>query len=150
MDRSIAARNLMQRSDLVCVSTIHPDGFPEARMLFNLVKLRAAAVESGPAKLPSFGNWLGTNTSSRKVAQLHHDPRLCLYYSDAATFEGLCLQGTVEDVRDPAIRQAIWTDAWEMYYPGGREGGDFTLLRFQPLKGRYYQGLQVTDLDLGA
>ena len=56
----------------------------------------------------------------------------------------------MEDVRDPAIRQAIWTDAWEMYYPGGREGGDFTLLRFQPLKGRYYQGLQVTDLDLGA
>lgn len=151
MSRQDAALALSQRSEFVTVSTVQEDGFPEARVLFNLLKHRAEALEAGPAKLDqAFASWLGTNTSSRKVAQLRRDPRLCLYYFDAMTFEGLCLQGTVEEFFDPAIRAALWTPAWDRYYPGGREGGDFTLMRFTPLRGRYYHGLQVSEVELGA
>jgi len=143
-----AARSLMLRSDFVCLSTLEADGFPDTRLVFNLLKMRADVLGSGPAMLPeAFGNWLGTNTSSRKMAQLRKDSRLCLYFSDTATFEGLSLQGTAEEVFDPAIREVIWMNGWEMYYPGGREGGDFSLLRFHPLRGRYYHGLQVLDFD---
>ena len=41
-------------------------------------------------------------------------------------------------------------DEWAMFYPGGRDGGDFTLLRFNPLSGRYYHGLKVEEFDASA
>lgn len=148
MDTSFlpAALALVRRSDFVFVSTL--DGHPDTRVLFNLMRLRAEAVASGPAVLGnSFAAWLATNTSSRKVGQIRQDPRVCLYYADTAAFEGLSLQGELEEVFDASIREAIWTEAWTMYYPGGCEGGDFTLLRFRPTRGRYYHGLRVVEFD---
>lgn len=144
-----SATALARRSDFVFVSTFHgANGFPDIRIMFNLLKLRASALERGPAVLPKpFASWLGTNTSSQKVGHVRKDPRICLYYADTATFEGLALQGTVSEVLDPGVRAALWTDAWEMYYPGGRDGGDFTVLQFHPEHGRYYHNLNVVDFD---
>lgn len=139
-----AALSLTRRSDFVHLSTLRVDGFPDTRVLFNLLKLRAQAI---PDRGVTFTTWLGTNTSSQKVTQIRRDPRACLYYVDTAGFEGLSLQGTLEEVLDPAIRATIWTDDWNMYYPGGLKGGDFALLRFHPVHGRYYQGLRVVEFD---
>jgi len=150
-ETSLAASALILRSDFVFVSTLDgAEGFPETRVMFNLIKLRQEALSQPPASLPTpFDSWLGTNTSSQKVRQLRQDPRVCLYYADTATFEGLSLQGTVAEVLDPETRAALWMDGWETYYPGGRDGGDFSLFRFSPLRGRYYHGLQVTALEAG-
>jgi general stress protein 26 len=144
-----ACLDLIQRSDFVFVSTLNDgNGFPDTRVMFNLLKLRSGAVKEGPARLEKpFASWLGTNTSSQKVRHMRKDPRICLYYTDTGSFEGLTLQGQVTEVTDPSIRKAIWMDGWEMYYPGGMDGGDFTLLRFNPEHGRYYHGLKVTDFD---
>lgn len=145
-DGIASARSLVRRSDVVFVSTL--DGHPDTRVLFNLSKLRSEALVAGAAALDApFACWLGTNTSSRKVEQVRKDPRVCLYYADTTTFEGLGLQGRVVEVFDPSIRAAIWMDAWDVYYPGGREGGDFTLLRFTPERGHYYHGLKVVAFD---
>lgn len=151
MDAEIlaAASALVHRSDFVFLSTL--DGHPEIRVLFNLMKLRAEAVASGPAALGNpFAAWLATNTSSHKMGQIRRDPRACLYYADTAAFEGLSLQGELEEVLDAEIRRTLWTDAWTMYYPGGLDGGDFTLLRFRPAGGRYYHGLRVVAFDASA
>ena len=143
------AAGLAHRAEFVFVSTLQEEeGFPDCRVMFNLLKLRAEVLTDGPAALDSpFASWLGTNTSSLKVQQMRKNPRVSLYYADTAMFEGLSLQGTVEEVQDRAIRAALWMAAWEMFYPGGRDGGDFSLLRFTPLRGRYYYGLQVLAFD---
>ena len=140
---------LTRRSDFVFVSTLHDgNGFPDTRVMFNLLKLRPGILEEGPAALDKpFASWLGTNTSSQKVRHIRKDPRVCLYYADTSTFEGLTIHGTVAEVLDSAIRKAIWMDSWEMYYPGGLEGGDFTVLHFSPERGRYYHGLKVSEFD---
>jgi hypothetical protein len=75
MSRRDAALALIQRSDFVTIATVQEDGFPESRLLFNLLKLRAEVLGSGPAKLDQpFGNWLGTNTSSHRACRTtsHH------------------------------------------------------------------------------
>jgi general stress protein 26 len=146
-----AALDLARRSGFVFVSTLQNDGFPDTRVMFNLLKLRAGILTGGPAALDSpFESWLGTNTSSQKVQQIRKDPRVCLYYADTDAFEGLTLQGTVEEIQDRGIKQAIWMDGWEMYYPGGLDGGDFTVLRFKPERGRYYHGLKVMEFNASA
>jgi general stress protein 26 len=151
-DKATAIRSaleLTRRVRFVNLATLDEDGFPETRTLFNLRKTRAKALSAGPAALPeaSFGAYLGTNASSRKNAQIRKDPRVCLYYSDNASFQGLSLRGRLEEVSDPAVRKSIYTASWDMYYPGGRDGGDFCLLRFVPERGRYYHGLSVTAFD---
>lgn len=137
---------LTLREDFVYVTTVDSTGFPETRVMFNLLKQRASAVASGPARVPAeFASWLGTNTSSRKVVHVRRDDRVCLYYSDNAAYEGCMVRGRVSEVDDSAIRSAIWVPEWDMYYHDGIDGGDFTLLRFTPELFRYYHGLAVHE-----
>ncbi len=143
-----AAFALSRRARFVYVTTNGAGGYPSTRMMFNLLKFREPAVARGAARIPDgFSTWLGTNTSSRKVAEARHDPRVCLYYSDTKRYEALTLTGRVEEVHDRAIRHALWTRNWEIYYKGGVEGGDFTVFRFLPERGRYYHALRVVDFD---
>jgi general stress protein 26 len=137
---------LTQRSKFVYVSSLDEKDFPETRVMFNLRKTCAKALSSGAAALSGdFETFLGTNSSSRKVAQFRVDPKICLYYSDNKAFQGLSLRGTLDEVEELAIKKAVWKPGWEMYYPGGLEGGDFSLLRFTPLLARYYHGLKVVE-----
>ena len=143
-----AAFSLARRARFVYVSTNGPSGFPETRVMYNLLKHRSRAIAKGPAALArGFGSWLGTNTSSAKNKQLRKDPRACLYFADTKTFEGLSVTGRLEEVQDDAIRGAVYTRSWDVYYAGGKDGGDFTLYRFVPQTGRYYHGLHVSEFD---
>ena len=142
------ALDLTLREKFVYVTTLDETGFPETRVMFNLLKTRGKALSTGPAKVPSdFASYLGTNTSSRKISQIRKDNRVCLYYSDNKGFYGCMVRGRVSEVTDPAIRKAIWTPSWDMYYPGGIDGGDFSILSFKPEHIRFYHGLAVHEAD---
>lgn len=145
----LASWQLVQRSEHVFLATLDErSGFPDSRLIFNLRKARPESFQHGAAALPDgFTTWIATNTSSRKVRELRADQRGCLYYADTSTFEGLTLQGQFEEIHDRDIRANIWTDGWSMFYPGGIDGGDFSVFRFQPLQARYYHGLQVAEFD---
>lgn len=148
MDDSIRgdALDLTRRAKFVYVSTIDATGYPETRVMFNLLKHRAKALSEGPGKVPrEFACYVGTNTSSKKVGQMRAEPRACLYYSDNGKYQGCMIRGRVSEVGDPEIRKAIWTPAWDMYYPGGLDGGDFSLFLFVPETVRYYHGLAVHE-----
>lgn len=97
-----------------------------------------------------FSSLLGTNASSRKTAQLLADPRCSLYYEDARTFEGLCVYGRAEPVESRAVKATLWRKGWEMYYPGGLDGGDFQVFRFTSERARYYHGLRVVEFEAKA
>ncbi len=142
-----AALDLTQRSAFVYVTTLDK-GFPETRVMFNLLKHRHEALSSGPAKAAkNFASFLATNTGSRKVAQMREDARVCLYYSDNNSFEGCMVRGRVKEIHEAEIRKAVWTSDWDMYYQGGLDGGDFSLFEFIPESVRYYHGLKVTAFD---
>jgi general stress protein 26 len=143
-----AALELTMREKFVYVTTVDATGFPETRVMFNLLKTRGKALASGPAKVPGqFATYLGTNSSSRKMSHIRQDNRVCLYYSDNRNFYGCMVRGRVTEVTDPAVRKAIWVPAWEMYYPGGIDGGDFSLLLFKPELVRYYHALEVQEFN---
>lgn len=146
---TIASWHLVLRSEHVFLATLDDrSGFPDSRLIFNLRKARPQSFRQGASALPDgFATWIATNTSSRKVRELRADQRGCLYYADTATFEGLTLQGQFEEILDRDIRAGIWADAWNMFYPGGIDGGDFCVFRFQPLQARYYHGLHVSEFD---
>jgi len=138
---------IQNRLDFVSISTVDPDGFPDTRILFNLRKMRGEAVLPLLPPYSQFTAYLGTNTSSSKIKHIRSNNRVCLYYCDYETWEGLTVKGTVEEVNDQEIRKAVWDESWEKYYYNGREGGDFSLLKFTPLHAKYYHGLKTMELD---
>ena len=142
-----ASLNLSTRAKFVRLATNGGDGTPDIRVVFNLkLRSRGGALPEAFASLADgFGTYIGTNASSRKTAQLLADPRCALYYEDTKRFEGLALYGRLHPVEERTTKAALWKKGWEMYYPGGLEGGDFQVFRFVPERGRYYHGLRVEE-----
>jgi general stress protein 26 len=83
-----------------------------------------------------------TNTSSEKIAQIRSDTSASLYAYDQA-FNGLLLLGRVAEATDTETKDALWDDSWKLYYPGGKDGGDFSVLEFSPETYKSYSNFSV-------
>jgi general stress protein 26 len=57
-------------------------------------------------------------------------------------------QGKIEILTDKSIKNAIWHDEWEMYYPDGKDSEDYAILRLEPSYVKRYFNLQQSDLKL--
>jgi general stress protein 26 len=148
MEEAVSASlELSTRTKFVHVALNGGDGTPDIRVVFNLKRRNRARSlpKAFTAMEGNFSTYIGTNKSSRKTAQALADPRCALYYEDTMRFQGLTLYGKLEAVEDRAVQAALWKKGWEMYYPGGLDGGDFQVFRFVPERGRYYHGLHVTE-----
>jgi len=58
------------------------------------------------------------------------------------------LKGTMEVVDDVNVKAEIWKDEFSMYYNGGRDGGDFILLKFTAENGRFYSNFSSEDFEI--
>jgi general stress protein 26 len=142
-----ASLELATRVKFVHLALNGGDGTPDIRVVFNLKKRsRTGGLPKAFAPMADgFSTYIGTNKSSRKTAQAFADPRCALYYEDTVRYQGLTLYGTLESVEDRTVKAALWKIEWDMYYPGGLDGGDFQVFRFIPERGRYYHGLRVEE-----
>jgi general stress protein 26 len=77
-----------------------------------------------------------------------NNPKACIYFYDKRFFRGVMLKGTMEVVDDQDIKTEIWKDEFSLYYQGGRDGGDFILLRFSAETGRFYSNFKSEDFDI--
>ncbi|MCL1902000.1 MAG: pyridoxamine 5'-phosphate oxidase family protein [Alphaproteobacteria bacterium] len=111
---------------------------PETRALINI---RNAGI--APHLAPYFKNndriLFITNTHTDKIKQIRANHRGALYaYSNS--FSGLLLTGKITEVTDAETIDALWDDSWKMYYPDGKNGGDFSVLEFVPENFKSYSG----------
>jgi general stress protein 26 len=80
-----------------------------------------------------------TNTGSDKIAQIRENPDAAVYgYDDK--YSGLLLKGKIAEITDSSVIDALWDDSWKIYYPDGKNGGDFSLLEFLPESFKSYNG----------
>ena len=141
---------LMSTSDAMYVTTVDEEGYPQTRVMFNLWYK-----EQFPSLNPLFEEhkeelrvYLGTNTSSEKMAQIRANPAACLYFCRPRDFKGLMLSGNLEVVDDPGIKNALWQEGWEMYYPKGPGDPDYTVLSMKPRKAKGWYEDRSFMLDL--
>ncbi len=139
MDKETAieqALALADRSGIVMLGTNGDNGFPNIKAMLKMENEGLKTV------------WMGTNTSSRRVGQLRHDPRASLYFIDMEKWMGVMLVGEVELLQDAASRQRLWREGFEKYYPLGVNDPDYTVLRFTARWGNYYHGLANVTFDV--
>jgi len=111
---------------------------PETRALINIRNKHIA---------PHLANYFSgndrmlfiTNTHTDKMSQIRNS-RIANVYAYDNNFSGLLLMGEVEEITDTDTINAIWDDSWKLYYPDGRDGGDFSVLEFIPKQYKSYNG----------
>ncbi len=138
----------VQAAELVYVSTVNEEGYPVTRVMFNLHNAercpKQAAILAGLNE--DFSIYLGTNAGSAKVSHIRRTPRVSLYYHAPGSWQGMLVAGDAEVVTDMKIKRALWEDAWSVYYEGGIEGDDYTIVRIRPVFAEYYHNLTKQTL----
>jgi len=136
--------NLMETADAVYLSTIGGDGFQCTRMMSNLRNKREnpGCIKVFEQHQEDFLIYMVTSSSSGKMQQIRANPKVSVYFCNPSEFHGLMLSGEIEEVTDKDIKKQLWQDGWEMYWPGGVDGPEYTILRLMPAftKGWYKQG----------
>jgi len=129
-----ACLELMETADGAYLSTIGADGYPHTRVVFNL-RNREQFPEQAPLFAPHRDDlmiYISTNTSSSKLREIKANPRVSVYYCDSKRFRAVMLAGKIEIVENPEVKEALWNEGWERYYPTGVGDSDYTVLRLFP------------------
>ncbi|MDR2412680.1 MAG: pyridoxamine 5'-phosphate oxidase family protein [Rickettsiales bacterium] len=125
----------------IMLGTLNEVGAPEIRALINIRNKDVA-----PHLTDFFKRnerlLLITNTHSDKIGQIRANSSAALYAFDQQ-FNGLLLTGKVLEIADNAVKDALWDDSWKMYYPAGKDGGDFSVLEFIPSEYKSYVDFNV-------
>ena len=85
------------------------------------------------------GHLISTNTSSSHIKDLLKKDNVCIYFSDDAAFEGICLFGKAVIHFDREYKELLWNEGDEKYYPGGIDDEDYCILEIKAQTGRYYR-----------
>ena len=136
------AISLVKRSRFAMLGTNGEDGYPNIKAMFNMNNIQK--IETDSIKTI----WFGTNTSSRRVAQLKRDSRACVYFADFDQFKGLMLVGNAEVLQDIESKRLLWNEDSKRYHPIGVTDPDYTVLRFTALWGNYYHALSNLTFEL--
>ena len=77
--------------------------------------------------------WMISGISSGKSKELLKDPNCTLYATkmdDTADYLELRLRGSIELLDDAESRAAVWHDAYNAYFPGGKSDPELRVLKF--------------------
>ena len=136
-------QSLIDRSLFADLGYIGADGRPAIRRVFCVWHRGMGA------------HLISTNTSSGHVKLLSERPDACLYFADSESFEGVCLTGRAVPTRDRALRELLWNDGDEKYYPLGVDDPDYCVIEFTAERAEYYRydgkgALDAAQLDATA
>jgi general stress protein 26 len=139
---------LIEEADTAYMATLNTDGFPQVRAMLNLRFAGQFPGLTGFMKTyaQGFETYFTTNTSSKKMQQIQANGACSVYYN--VGYNGVTLIGSVSIVNDPAVKDALWQDGWELYYPQGQKDPDYAVLKFTPKKLEFFNNLTVTEAEL--
>ena len=77
-----------------------------------------------------------TSIDSPKVAEIYADADVLLTFQSAHQYAAV--YGRVNVVRDRALVERLWSEAWRAWFPRGMENPGITLLRFDAERGEFW------------
>lgn len=140
-----ACLDLMEKVDVVYLSTVDINGFPHTRVMSNLRDKKqhpklAGMFEQHKEDLLIY---MATASSSAKMQQIRANPKVSVLFStyteNTSDYQYVMLCGEVEDVTDQQLKKQLWQDGWEMFWKEGVDDPEYTVLRLMPdfAKGAY-------------
>ncbi|MFW9897592.1 MAG: pyridoxamine 5'-phosphate oxidase family protein [Candidatus Thorarchaeota archaeon] len=140
---------LMDTSKAAYLTTIDSEGYPITRAMFNLRNK-----EQFPEFSEFFANqdnkfliYISTNTSSSKIDHIKKNPKISVYFCEPEDFKGVMFGGDAEIIDDIELKKQIWLDWWTRYYSQGLEDPDYTLIKLNPKKAKFYYRLNQVQFQ---
>jgi len=141
--------NLLLTADAAYLTTIDSEGFPQTRAMLNLKNKNTYPELTGFFnRIDNFTIYFTTNTSSQKVEHIKNNPRISVYYCKPDEWRGVMLNGEISLVNDQKIKEAVWQENWNMYYPKGVTDPDYAVLKLKPRLIKLYHQLNFFKLEL--
>ena len=129
--------NLIENQSVSFISSIDEKGFPNTKAML------------APCKREGIKTFYWhTNSPSMRIKQYRKNPKACVYFYDKRFFRGVMLKGIMEVLDDKKIKKELWQDSYSIYYQGGRDGGDFIILKFTAKSGRYYSDFHSENFEI--
>ncbi len=143
------AIELMDTTEVTYFTTVS-NGVPYTRALENLrnEKNFPKASKMFAGNRNDLLVYFSTNTSSTKVKQIRKNPVVSAYYCKPKEHRGVMLGGLIKIITDRDIKEGLWEEGWERYYPEGVEDEDFTVLHLLPNHLRGWNRNKIFVLDL--
>jgi general stress protein 26 len=129
--------NLIDKQSVSFISSVDEDGFPATKAMLPPCKREG---------IKTF--YWHTNSPSLKVKQYRNNNKACIYFVDKRFFRGVMLKGTMEIVEDKKIKDSLWKDDFTMYYKDGKDGIDYTVMRFTAESGRFYSNFSSENFEI--
>ncbi len=137
-----ACLNLMEKVDVVYLSTVNTDGFPHTRIMSNLrdKKQHPNLARMFEQHKEDFLIYIVTGSSSVKMQQIRANPKVsvsfAVYTEVPSDFHCVMLCGEIEEVSDQQLKKQLWQAGWEMFWQGGVDDPEYTVLRLMPVFAR--------------
>jgi len=126
--------NLIDKQSVSFISSVDESGYPNTKAM--LAPIKRIGIKTF---------YWHTNSPSKRIQQYRNNPKACIYFYDKRFFRGVMLRGLMEVVDDSDVKTEFWKDEFSMYYQGGKDGGDFIILKFTAESGRYYSNFRSED-----
>jgi general stress protein 26 len=85
--------------------------------------------------------WFGTNTHSRKVSDIKHNPAVVLYYPSPDASGYVVLNGKAYLISDPEMKERYWMESWKNFYDKNRS--NYLLIKVIP------ESMEILNTKLG-
>ena len=75
--------------------------------------------------------WFGTNVKSRKVSEIHNNPKVTVYYESTNSSGYLTVCGIAQIIEDSKEKSRLWKKEWENFFT---DKDNFVLIKVIPYK----------------
>jgi general stress protein 26 len=80
--------------------------------------------------------FFATDIASPKVAEIARNPAVLVSFQSGSQFASVA--GRAEVVKDRALIDALWSDVWKVWFPGGKSDPSLCLIRVDGREGEYW------------
>ncbi len=86
--------------------------------------------------MPDGDTYFSASIDSPKVAEITANPQVLVTFQDGSAIASLA--GKAEVVRDRALIEKLWSDAWRVWFPGGKDDPKLCIIKFNATDGEYW------------
>jgi general stress protein 26 len=88
--------------------------------------------------------YFSTSVESPKVAEITEDQHVAVTFQDSKRY--VSLTGTARLSRDRALIDRLWSEAWKVWFPKGKDDPTLAILIVAPIAGEYWDNAGTKGL----
>lgn len=93
---------------------------------------------------PDVDAYFVTSIDSPKVMEINANSTVTLSFQSSNQFASIC--GSMSVVRDQALVDRLWKEAWKLWFPKGKSDPTIAMLKFDAQHGEYWDNAGVQGL----